>query len=103
MDEPLDKEERLLQALIDKNNEIEELKSIIKKGFTPDTLKDHASQRFIWLWALVEGLGKKYIKCPRCNGETKPVAASNGFFLMVCTDCGVFLDTKKKKVFSAYK
>lgn len=73
----------------------------------PDTLEDKGLKKFFCAWGLLEELGKKYVRCFKCNSETKPVSYNSGFMSMICIKCDTKVDVeytpkKNKRNLNAY-
>ena len=101
MDQPLDQKEVLLQALIDKNNEIAELKKLMNAGADKTTDKPPLEKS---MWAMLFVLCEKFVKCEKCGGATKPATNKHNYMLAQCTKCKHYMNIKRGKMatFNAY-
>ena len=101
MQQPLDQTEGLLQTLIDKNNEIAELKRLMGTG-ADKTAEKHPLEKS--MWAMLYVLCEKFVKCEKCGSVTRPATNKHNYMLAQCTKCKHYMNIKRSKAatFSAY-
>jgi len=97
----MDQEETLLQALIEKNNEIARLRKLMSAGAEKPAEKSTLEKS---MWAMLYVLCEKFVKCEKCGGVTKPATNKHNYMLAQCTKCRHYMAIKRSKAatFSAY-
>lgn len=81
----MDQIETLKQTLIEKNTELAGLKKLLMAGVDITVRK---SVREKSLWAMLFVVCDKYVRCPKCDGKTKPAGLKTGVVLACCKTCG---------------
>ncbi len=101
MDQPLSQKERLLQALIEKNNEIAKLRKLMNAGADKTAEKSPLEKS---MWAMLYVLCEKFVKCEKCGDVTKPATNKHNYMLAQCTKCRHYMTIKRSKAvaFNAY-
>lgn len=86
--------ETLLDTIVTKNREIEELRKLMKAGVNITASKSVLEKS---MWALLFTLHEKYVRCEKCNGTTKPATNKHAFVLSLCKKCGHWQSEKLGK------
>ena len=97
----MDQVESLKQTVIQKNKEIEGLRSLIKTGVDITAEKTTLEK---CLWGMVFALLEKYVPCEKCGNKTGPLKLKTGYVVARCSVCSHLMDVKRKKgvIFNAY-
>jgi len=97
----MDQVEQLMQTLIEKNNEITDLKSQMGKK---EATNGEMSPLEKSMWAMLFVLCEKHVKCEKCGSSTKPATNKHNYVLVRCTKCRHWQNVKRSKsaTFNAY-
>lgn len=97
----MDQVEQLKKTLIEKNNEIIELRKLMKAGVNITAEKTTLER---CLWAVAFTLMEKHVKCEKCGGKTRPTTMKSNYVMAACSVCGHLMDIKRSKseTLSAY-
>lgn len=90
----MDQIEVLKQTLIAKNNEIAELKKLVRVGVGATAEKSTLEKS---MWAMLFVLCEKFVKCEKCGNVTKPATNKNNYMLARCNTCDHYMNIKRGK------